>query len=93
MSHYRRAAKVDDNQAAIVSALRQIPGVSVAVGHDDILVGYRGRTFWVEIKNPTASKKRKEGEVSQRALKEAWRGHYAIVESLDAIISELNGGD
>lgn len=30
MSHYRRAAKVDANQAAIVRLLRQIPGVCEA---------------------------------------------------------------
>ena len=48
----RRAAKIDRNQGDIVSALRKIPGISVETGHDDILVGYKGRTWWFEVKAP-----------------------------------------
>jgi len=91
----RRAAKVDENQSAIVAALRQLPGVTVEVGHDDILVGYRGRTYWFEIKRPDAVS-RKTGEVKPSQLTESerkrlatWCGHYAVVWDSSQIIEAL----
>ena len=51
-----RGRKTDANQASIVSALRQV-GASVvdlsAVGRGvpDLLVGFRGRTYLLEVKN------------------------------------------
>jgi len=93
----RRAAKIDNNQKAIVAALRGIYGVTVQPGHDDILVGFRGRTYWYEIKSAEAISK-KTGKVreskkkkSQIRLEETWRGHYRMVSSLDEIINELCG--
>ena len=56
----RRAARVDANQQAIVAALRAAGAyvwiISLPV---DLLVGYKGRTFLMEIK--TTSKKRLTG--------------------------------
>ena len=85
MSKFRRAAKVDSNQAEIVKALRAIPGVSVALRHDDILVGYRGRTYWYEIK----AGQRAEIKAGQAMLQNTWAGHYAIVSTLRQILSEI----
>jgi hypothetical protein len=90
MSKYRRAAKVDANQAEIVKALRSIPGVTVALRHDDILVGRRvkplqGVTFWFEIKK-RAGKGVRPG---QAKLRNEWAGHYAIVSTLDEILAEI----
>lgn len=52
----QRNAKVDANQPAIVKALRRV-GAKVRPVHQlkdlfDILVGYRGQLFIIEIKNP-----------------------------------------
>ena len=85
----RRAAKVDQNQSAIVKALREIPGVTVAVGHDDILVGFRGRTLWFEVKRPESKKRLQE---SQKKLKAEWAGHYRVVWTIDQIIEEIGVG-
>ncbi len=38
MSKYRRAAKVDANQNEIVSGLLKL-GISVELGHDDVICG------------------------------------------------------
>jgi len=84
MSAYRRAAKVDRNQPEIVKDLRKM-GYSVALGHDDVLVGKNGRTYWYEIK---ASEKAKIQD-SQIKLLETWRGHYQIVSSLEQIIEDI----
>lgn len=52
----RRAARVDDNQAAVVAALRKA-GISVrslaAVGDGvpDLLCGFRGRNVLLEVKD------------------------------------------
>lgn len=91
----RRAARTDLNQNSIVNALRNIPGVTVALKHDDILVGYRGRTYWYEIKNSDAVS-RKTGKIresekkkSQKALESVWTGHYKIVSSLLEISNDI----
>lgn len=94
MSKHRRAAKVDNNQGEIVKALRQIPGVTVETSHDDILVGYRGITYWFEIK--TEDTVGVDGNVresakkdSQKMLEAEWRGHYRIVWKVEQILIDL----
>ncbi len=90
----RRAARVDNNQKGIVKALRAIPSVTVALGHDDCLVGFKGKTYWFEIKNP--SRLKKDGSLGkgakqkgQEKLDKEWEGHYSVVTSLDEILKEL----
>jgi hypothetical protein len=83
----RTASRVDGNQALIVRTLRAV-GASVLHVHQlkncfDILVGYRGRTFLMEIK---ASEKDKltPGEAEFMAT---WRGStYHIVYTADQAI-------
>ena len=96
MSKHRYAARIDNNQKKIVELLRQIPGISVQPGHDDVLVGYRGKTYWYEIKSPDVLSKR-TGDViksaikkSQTKLRNEWKGHYKIVSSFDEILQELS---
>jgi len=91
----RRAKKIDQNQAEIVTALRRIPSVGVEVDHDDILVGYRGRTYWYELKNPDAVSKL-TGRVNPSKIKQSqwnllggWPGHYKIVTSLKEILIDI----
>tara|TARA_R110002126_G_scaffold11885_2_gene52463 strand:- start:5227 stop:5496 length:270 start_codon:yes stop_codon:yes gene_type:complete len=48
----RRAARVDANQEAVVSALRAAGAYVWIIGLPvDLLVGYKGHTFLVEIKD------------------------------------------
>ncbi len=95
MSKYRQAARVDDNQAEIVRQLRRISGITVELGHDDILVGYKGKTYWFEIKDPKKTLK-KNGEWKSGAIKDSqiklalkWRGHYEIVHNAEQILKIL----
>lgn len=93
--HPRRAQRTDDNQVDIVKALRDIPGVSVDVGHDDILVGYEGNTYWFEIKHPSAVSPRtekvrpSEKTQTERNRETYWEGHYSIVWSFEQILDEI----
>ena len=99
MSKYRQAARIDENQPEIVNQLRQL-GCSVQTGMDDILVGYRGKTYWFELKDPEKAVSKKTGEIldsqikpSQVRLKNQWRGHYSIVHSIEQIMNEIRTAD
>jgi hypothetical protein len=94
----RRAAKVDSNQSDIVKGLLKIPGVSVDVGHSDLLIGRvvngEPRTFWVEIKNPAVVKKNGELQKgalrdSQKKIKQEWKGQYLVAWTLEQILQEI----
>ncbi len=95
MSKYRRAAKIDNNQNEIVNALRDINGVTVQVGMDDILVGYKGRSYWFEIKEPscvspkTGMVRHSSIKESQHKLIEHWTGHYEIVWDISQILLSI----
>lgn len=89
----RRKDKVDNNQAKIVSDLEKLPGITVETGHDDILVGYNGKTFWFEIKNPDRCRSEKTGKLldsclkdDQKRIKETFTGQYDIVFSVGEIL-------
>ncbi len=93
MSKYRQAAKVDGNQNDIVKDLRKL-GYSVEVGHDDILVGYQGVTYWYEIKEAstvspiTGQVRLSKIKPSQHKLLNEYKGHYKIVWTLEQIIND-----
>ncbi len=86
--------RIDTNQKDIVLKLRQL-GFSVQTGHDDILVGANGKTFWFEIKKLTATGKvhyAKKGNATQKRqemLRDTWRGHYQIVGGLEEILKAI----
>ena len=91
----RRAAKVDENQSEIVAALRQL-GCSVQLLHSvgagwpDLMIGWRGEPFLLEIKDgkkPPSARKKTDAQVIWH---DAWRGKPVAVvcnirEALDAI--------
>ena len=90
----RYAKRTDNNQADIVSQLRSIPGITVETDHDDILVGHKGITYWVELKNPNVVKKSGELQAnalrnSQKRIKEKWSGQYLVAWSVKQILEEI----
>jgi len=86
MSKFRKSNnRTDTIQPEIVDALRDIPGVDVCLGHDDILIGYKNRTYWVELKSSEKAS-RQSGQV---ALQATWPGHYKICWSLDMVLEEI----
>ena len=88
----RRAAKVDANQVEMVKVLRTIPGLKVESDHDDILVGFQGKNYWFEIKNPDSISKKTNKILDSRKkdhqieLEKNWTGQYDIVTSLGEIL-------
>lgn len=90
----RRAAKIDANQTQIVEALRAY-GATVRVvtqgnGLPDLLVGYRGHTLLLEVKDgrkvPSA---RKLTPAEEKFFQEWTGGLLAKVESVDEAIDIL----
>ena len=95
MTKYRQAARIDENQNEIVKKLRDY-GCSVQTGMDDLLVGFNGRSYWIEVKDPSKTKKKngdyKAGSIkdSQQKLLKEWRGHYSVCCSFEEILKEIN---
>lgn len=88
----RRAARVDDNQKQIVEALRRV-GASVLITSQlknafDILVGYKGINYIMEIKDgnkPPSQRKLTKGEQN---FKDNWKGgEYYIVNSINEALN------
>jgi hypothetical protein len=90
----RRAAKVDANQAEIVAALRKIgasvqPLHAVGAGCPDLLVGWRGITTLLEVKDgkkPPSARKLTEDQVRWHA---EWRGQVTVVETIEQAIEAV----
>jgi hypothetical protein len=59
------------------------------------MVGYKGKTYWFEIKEPSTVSPRtgqvrpSEIKPSQKKLNEEWKGHYQIVWDIDQIIKAI----
>ena len=92
----RRAAKIDANQTEIRKALRQVGAsvqslASTGKGCPDLLVGFRGVNWLLEIKDGQKVKSARKLTDDQVVWHESWRGRVYIVESVDQAISLLNG--
>ena len=85
----RYAARVDTNQKEIVKSLRKIgatvqPLHSVGEGCPDLLVGYRGINFLIEVKNLDGFGNKKTP--AQIEWHDEWRGQVNIVTSVSEAI-------
>jgi hypothetical protein len=87
---FRRAARVDDNQPAIVAEFRKL-GWSVLIISQlkkccDIFVAKGGVTIAVEIKDgdkPPSARKLSEGE---QDFRDNWLGRWELIESINDVI-------
>ncbi|MGI4863712.1 MAG: hypothetical protein ACRYFZ_07280 [Janthinobacterium lividum] len=88
----RTAARVDANQPEIVKALRAI-GATILHTHQlkncfDLLVGYRGRTFLMEVKDPAQPPSKRHLTEGEAEFKATWRGSpYHVVHTADEAIA------
>jgi Holliday junction resolvase len=90
----RKAAKIDDNQKAIVNVLRQA-GASVqslaatGKGCPDLLVGYHGINYLMEIKDGDKVLSKQKLTIDQEHWHSLWRGSVHIVKSVDEALKIL----
>ena len=97
MTINRYSKRRDPNEAAIVAALRNAGAyVHLLDLPLDLLVGYQGRTYLLEVKLPLGPRggERTEWKPSQREFLAAWPGGVAQVvrtpaEALDVIGVEV----
>lgn len=80
----RRAAKVDANQPEIVAALRRVGAdvfslAAVGDGIPDLLVGFRGQTFLLEVKDGSKPPSARQLTPDQIHWHAAWRGGRCVV--------------
>jgi hypothetical protein len=88
----RRAARTDANQASIVRALRDA-GASVYIIKlpTDLLVGYRGRTLIVEVKDGDKAPSKQALTKVQSEFMSTWRGGpVATVNSVESALRAIN---
>lgn len=86
-----RAAKVDDNQAEIVKALRKIgasvqPLHTVGGGVPDLLVGMAGRNFLLEVKDGAKMPSAQKLTPDQVGWHKEWLGQVEVVNSIEQAI-------
>ena len=92
----RRAARADGNQSIIVDDLRRM-GCSVqhlhkeGMGCPDLLVGWRGRNFLFEVKDPSKPKGDRQLTEMQVRWHLVWEGHVAIIHSADDALEIMQG--
>jgi hypothetical protein len=92
-----RRKRRDGNHAEIVDALRAI-GCSVVDiadvggGIGDVLVGYHGRNYLLEIKDGSRPPSERQLTEAEADMARTWRGHWTIVETVDEAIGAVGNG-
>lgn len=87
--------RTDANQTAIVSAFRKL-GATVSItsalgkGFPDLVVGYRGQNFLVEIKDGSKLPSAQKLTPDETKWHETWRGQITIIRSVDDVLALLN---
>lgn len=91
----RRAGRIDENQGRVVQALRKI-GASVAItsgagaGLPDLLCGFHGETFLIELKNGDKVPSAKKLTPAEQHFVANWKGRpVKIVESPEEAVNYL----
>ena len=86
-----RAKRRDANEVEIVRALRKMGMTVLLSGDVDLIVGYHGVNYLIELKTEKTLRldgKYKSGSLrpSQKELLNSWRGQYHVASSLDEVI-------
>ena len=87
----RRAANIDKNQPEIVDALERI-GCTVqslafvGKGCPDLLVGYRGFNFLLEVKDGSLRPKQQQLKPDQSKWHITWKGQVETVNSVESAL-------
>lgn len=89
-----RAARTDANQKEIVEAIRKT-GASVHItsgvadGFPDLVVGFRGRNFLFEVKDPSKPLSQRRLTQDQIIFHKLWYGQVCIVHTAEDALKEM----
>lgn len=90
-----RARRTDGNHAVVRDTLRALPGVTVTdlsgagAGIPDLLVGYAGRNYLLEVKDPAQVPSRRRLTRAQVAWHGGWAGQVAVVHTAEEALVVL----
>ncbi len=93
----RQPRRVDANQPAVVDALRAFGATvrslaDIGKGCPDLLVGYRGRTILMEVKDGAQPPSKRRLTEDEESFFRAWTGgQLVIVESPEQAVEVLRG--
>lgn len=91
----RTKARTDANQTEIVNALRAV-GASVEIlsgvgkGCPDILCGYKGHDYLLEVKDGRKSPSRRRLTPDEAVWHSSWRGWVRVVNSVDEALAAID---
>lgn len=91
----RRAAKVDENQSALVELIRAM-GVSVAItsaahdGFTDLVIGFGGVTVLVEVKDGSKEPARRKLTPQQATFHGSFKGAITVIENEQQAVELVN---
>lgn len=85
-----RRCKSDDNQARVVADLRAV-GASVLVVSQfgigfDLIVGFRGRNFLLEVKDGSKPKSARKLTTHEKDFASGWNGSVVVADNQDDAI-------
>ena len=92
----RRAAKVDRNQPEIVDALRDAGATvqtlaAVGKGCPDLLVGYEGVNYLIEVKDGQKAPSARKLTKDQVIWHGDWKGQVSVAKCVDEAIDAIKG--
>ena len=91
----RRAAKIDENQPALVELIRAM-GVSVAItsaahdGFTDLVIGFGGVTVLVEVKDGSKEPARRKLTPQQVTFHGSFKGAITVIENVQQAVELVN---
>lgn len=74
------AKQRDSNEAGIVAALRAVGATVERLDVVDLLVGYQGVNYLLEVKTESGAKRKGETADRQRKWQKAWQGNVTVVK-------------
>jgi hypothetical protein len=86
--------RIDGNHSEIVKALRAVGATvqslaGVGRGCPDLLVGFGGRSYLAEVKNPAMPPSRRRLTVDELEWHQSWRGHVCVIETPEQAIAMI----
>lgn len=92
----RRANRIDDNQNDIVTALRKagatVRVISQGEGIPDLLVGFRGETMLMEVKDGNKPPSARTLTPAEKKFFDEWEGGLCmVVKSVEDALEMLEG--
>lgn len=93
----RRAAKVDANQKDIVDALRLagasvVSTASMADGFPDLVVGYEGANYLIEVKDGGKPPSKQKLTADQVEFFASWQGSAQVARNVEEALAVIGLG-